>query len=40
MEAPKFEICNIVTVVLLKILIFCDVTPFSCVCSVRKFGGA
>jgi len=39
-EAPEFEICNIVTAVLLKILIFCDVTPYSCVCSARHFGGA
>ena len=36
-EAPKSEICNIPTAVLLKILIFCDVTPYRCVCSARHF---
>jgi len=33
-EAPKFEICNVLTAVLLKILIFCYVTPYVvCVAS-------
>jgi len=39
MEAPKFVICNIVTAALLKILIFCDVTPYRSVCSVLYFEG-
>jgi hypothetical protein len=35
-EGPKFEICNIVTAVLLNVVIFCVVTPYSrvCVCVV------
>ena len=38
-EAPKFEKCNNLTAVLLKILIFCVVTPYRCVYSAGHFEG-
>ena len=38
-KAPKFEICNILTAVLLKIMIFYDVTPYRFGCSVHHFEG-
>jgi hypothetical protein len=38
-EAPKFEMCNIVTAVLVKVVIFCDVTPYGRVFSVLHFEG-
>jgi len=39
-EAPEFEVCNVLTAVLVKILILYEVTPYRCECSVRHFEGS